>query len=466
MNHRALFSGIDISRNFLPEEFRYKNWNNHAVRGSLEINENEYLIYGNIGVWKTNSTFSSYADYNKGFKDGIDNKKVYCLAKDSIRIYAGTHFGLFYRSIKNGNWTKIPLRVHDERIESLEFLSDTLFILTRSELITISDFQNFSHEIYLVPTPQGFESKTPLFRFLWELHSGEIFGIAGQIFVDIMGILTIFLTITGIIYFLTPKIIKRNKSKKHKTLKRTNKFSIKWHNKLGIWFVAFLIILVFTGMFLRPPLLITIANSKINNPPLTKFDSPNAWFDKLRDLKYDANLNAYILYTTEGFYYLSKNLDEIYTMNSQVPVSVMGLNVFEKISADEYLIGSFSGLYIWNIYNNRVYDFFTGTHHSAEKLANPFGSRAIQGFIKNSKGTYVFDYASGAIKLFGDEDFIEMPAEIQKSQMSLWNLCLEIHTGRIFHFIVGPFYILYIPLMGISIPTILITGLILWLRKK
>ena len=101
MNHRQFFSGIDIPRHILPKEFRYNNWNNHALRGSLALNDSTMLIFGNVGIWKTNETFKHFEDFNEGFKDGIDNKKIYCLEKSTDnKIFAGTHFGLYYRKNK------------------------------------------------------------------------------------------------------------------------------------------------------------------------------------------------------------------------------------------------------------------------------------------------------------------------------------------------------------------------------
>jgi uncharacterized iron-regulated membrane protein len=63
--------------------------------------------------------------------------------------------------------------------------------------------------------------------------------------------------------------------------------------------------------------------------------------------------------------------------------------------------------------------------------------------------------------------FPNMPEEIIKaSPMSLWNLALEIHTGRIYKLFLGDFYILFIPLSGLTIIFILVTGFILWWRKR
>jgi uncharacterized iron-regulated membrane protein len=56
-----------------------------------------------------------------------------------------------------------------------------------------------------------------------------------------------------------------------------------------------------------------------------------------------------------------------------------------------------------------------------------------------------------------------MPAEVnQKSPISLWNTSQEIHTGRIWEFLLGPFYILIVPLTGLASVLILVTGFFAW----
>jgi hypothetical protein len=35
LNHRVLFSELELNRNILPPEYRYQNWNNAAIRSGL-----------------------------------------------------------------------------------------------------------------------------------------------------------------------------------------------------------------------------------------------------------------------------------------------------------------------------------------------------------------------------------------------------------------------------------------------
>jgi uncharacterized iron-regulated membrane protein len=63
----------------------------------------------------------------------------------------------------------------------------------------------------------------------------------------------------------------------------------------------------------------------------------------------------------------------------------------------------------------------------------------------------------------GNPFTFEMTEEIRKaSPMSLWNAALEMHTGRIFEKWIGPFYILIVPLAGICILIVLMSGFLLW----
>ncbi|HDR52480.1 MAG TPA: PepSY domain-containing protein, partial [Mariniphaga anaerophila] len=116
MNHRETFSSIDISRNLLPSNYSYDNWNLAAVRGSLPLHNNSLLIFGNIGIWKTTENLENFADFNQGFPKGIDGRKIYSVVQFNNNLFAGTHFGLYRRNGNEaGDWQKIDLPVKQER---------------------------------------------------------------------------------------------------------------------------------------------------------------------------------------------------------------------------------------------------------------------------------------------------------------------------------------------------------------
>jgi hypothetical protein len=230
-------------------------------------------------------------------------------------------------------------------------------------------------------------------------------------------------------------------------------------------------------MHLRPPLLIAIANKQVGIIPGTHMDSPNPWFDKLRRVEWDEDTNRYIFSTSDGFYFAEESLTKtLQPAFSQPPVSVMGCNVLKPVGNGIYLVGSFSGMFLWNIETGDVADFFTQQRYvEPEGMQSPIGANMAAGLVEGKNAAFWFDYNSGAKRMASPEGmpslaFPEMPEEIRKaSPMSLWNVALELHTGRVFEHLIGPFYILIVPLAGICILIVLISGFLLWwkmYRKK
>ncbi|WP_319480957.1 PepSY-associated TM helix domain-containing protein [uncultured Draconibacterium sp.] len=496
MNHRQLFSGVDVSRNLLPKNYHYKNWNLAAVRGSIQL-EDAILMYGNIGIWKSDDDLKLFEDFNQGFPKGIDNRKIYSIVQFKDELFAGTQMGLYKRSATKNTWQKLEIPVEKERIADLEIKNNKLLVLTRNYLLESTDGQHF--EKIQLPEPVNYERKTGLFNTFWELHSGELFGLAGKLFVDLLGLVTIVLSVTGLLHFFFPKWIKRRKKKIQKQTgkedhplppqggNRSNKFSgdkvknasinklvstkklnLHWHNVVGYVFALFLLINTFSGMHLRPPLLIAIATKQVGIIPGTHLDSPNPWFDKLRRIHWDAANQRYIFSTSDGFFFADETLSKKLTpAPSQPPVSVMGCNVLEPIGKDYLMVGSFSGMFVWNPQTGMVADFFTGQpYHAPQGMARPIGANTVAGFVQSKNKSWWFDYSGGAIQLNAQNEksaFTAMPEEIRAaSPMSLWNVALEIHTGRIFEHLVGSFYILFVPLAGICFMVVIISGFFLW----
>ena len=477
MNHRHFFSSINVSQKILPPNYTYKNWNLAAVKGSVQLDINKIIIYGNIGIWITDSNFSNFEDYNQGFSKGIDNRKIYSVASFKNALFAGTHFGLFVRNINGQKWKPVSLPVKEQRIADLNLKGDTLLVLTRNYLLKSINGTDF--ETIQLPPPIGYQRKTGMFDTLWQLHSGELWNLSGKLIVDLIGLVTILLSVTGIIHFLFPKIIRKRKKKLKQvgSLVSVKRKNLRWHNVAGYIFAFFLIINTFAGMHLRPPLLIAIANKQVGIIPGTHLDSPNPWFDKLRRVQWDEGLQHYIFSTSDGFYFTDENLkNELIPAFSQPPVSIMGCNVLKPLGNQNYLVGSFTGLFQWNIATGVVLNYFTKQPYvEPQGMQSPISDNMVAGLVESNKETFLFDYNSGVQRMSSPDGttsliFPKMPEKIRKaSPMSLWGTALEFHTGRIFEYLVGPFYILYIPFAGICILLVLISGVYLWWklhRKK
>lgn len=467
MNHRELISSIDISRKILPADYSYENWNKGAVKSVFQLGGDSALVYGNIGIWLSTDHCQTFQEWNAGFPKGIDNRKISKILKTPDgKLLAGTYFGLFQYSYGAKQWEKIPLPVSEERITDLILKQNNLLVQTRSFLLKSTDGINFYPLV--IPAPEGYDGKASLFKTLWLLHSGEIWGHIGKLIVDLFGLVILIISLTGLMHFIFPKWLKRRREKKkdNAQIVSARNFNLKWHNRLGWIFIPFLIFVTITGMFLRPPLLIAIGNSTVSPIPGTALSSPNPWYDKLRRVLYDKQQHIFLFSTYDGIFFTDENLKEpMRRLPGEPPVSVMGCNVLEKKGESLYLIGSFNGLFLWNPLSGQVLDYLSGNPYVApETVGPPVSKDMIDGWFADSSGKeYYFDYNHGVLPIRHNGLFGAMSPEIiQKSPISLWNLSLEIHTGRIFEPILGMFYILYVPLAGLCILVVLISGFFIW----
>ena len=478
MNHRSWISAIDIPRSILQEDYSYQNWNKAALKSACPIGKDSSLVYGNIGIWLSTDQFKTFQDWNQGFPKGIDNRKISKILKTNDgKIYAGTYFGLYQYSHHEGKWQKIQLPVSEERITDLIMKQNELLVQTRSFLLKSSDGKSFSP--IALPAPQDYNAKVSLFKTLWLLHSGELWGFTGKLMVDLFGLALLVISLTGLMHFIFPKWLKRRRARGSRDLQSQPQHSkttasiisarntnLHWHNRLGWIFIPFLIFVTITGMFLRPPLLIAIANSVVSPIPGTVLSSSNPWYDKLRRVLYDEQQQLIIFSTSEGIFFIDEQFQgPMLQPQSQPPVSIMGCNVLEKRTQGTYLVGSFNGLFLWSPLSGQVIDYLSGGPYQAPQVAGPpISNNMVDGWMTDPSGKeFYFDYNHGVVPIGHTASFGEMSAEIiKKSPISLWNLSQEIHTGRIFEPLLGMFYILYVPLAGICILIVLISGFFIW----
>ena len=471
LNHRSFFSAADINRKYLPASYHYKNWNLAAVKSAYELSPDSMLVYGNIGIWLTDPGFNHYTPFMQGMRRGTDNRRTTRIVQtNSGQLLAASMSGLY--QLMDQKWQPIRLPVKENRITGITQNQDTVWVLTRSHLLTLlHNGSYFEAQKHVLPHPTNFKRETSLFRALWLIHSGKILGLPGKLLVDLMGLIMIFLCLSGIVWFVAPDLMKslKNRVTVRKRFASLNRFSLKWHNTLGIWTLFFMILLTLTGMFLRPPLLITIIRSKFPAIKHTLLDHPNPWYDKLRDIQFDRLSNQLVLSTSEGFFLASTTFsDSLKRIPLQPPISVMGINVFEQPFDGVFITGSFSGIHRWVPSAMQVNDYITGAPVAPGRgMANPFGSIPVAGYIKMDNGAeYLFDYNAGMLNLQPGIHSPPMPEVIKRnSPMPLWNLALEVHTGRYYSFFLGKYNILFIPVAGLVILLVLISGGIMWARN-
>jgi len=456
----------------MPDSYTYNNWNLGALRGSLEIGDDSILMYGNMGVWLADDELGNLQDFSQGVPYGMDNHKVYSVFLSKAgHLYMGTLRGAYIRNITQNIWEKLPIETNDERLVDITENEGQITILSRTFVFSGND-DDPNHEFKKIQlkNPKGYDQKISLFKTMWFLHSGEIYGHWGKLLVDIIGLVFILLSVGGIVYFFMPRKIKK-KYKDGKSIEKTkgfHKWNLRWHNRLGYSFILFLLITTVTGIFLRPPGLIAIASARVGKIPFTSLDTPNAWFDKLRAIHFDSIRGEYLLLTDEYAYELDAKMKQAPVLfKSQPPISIMGVNVLEQTAPGTYLVGSFSGLFLWNPEESYIYDYqYQKAYAPVVTFGPPIQNSAITGLVRNAhQEAFYVDYDSGIHPILTNTKPPSMPSIIGKSPISLWNYALEIHTGRFFSFAVGIFYILIVPLVGLASIFILISGFVVWWKK-
>ena len=486
LNHRVALSEVDVPRSVLPPEYRMEHWNLGAVKGTLRVSSDSILLYGENGLWLTDSSRACFSRFERGMRSGADNRLVANVVRThSGQLFAVTTFDAYQWNHSTQSWQRLTERfAPSDRMTDAAVKGDTLVLQSRSELfLATAPYAHFERIHLKAPTNAPLGRFT--FRTLWMLHSGELFGAWAQYFVDFLGVILIVLCLTGVVLAFFPKLLKRQRKRQPEgksMLRRVFKFSLQLHNKLGVYLLAFLLLLTVTGMFLRPPLLVAIARLRHQPLALTHEHNPNPWWDNLRMIRYDRHHHRWLLQTPFGFFTTSNLHSAPTKLDHEPPVGFMGTNVLQQEDADHWIAGSFSGLYRWNARTGESWNLYTGQRYVAPKHQGiPDFTYSVSGYSTDlGARPVVFDYNRGAEYALGGAkkaatdddrqefvcyeraDFSVMPEQVQDGRLSLWRVALETHTGRIYTFLPNIVIQLFIFLSGTFLLTVLISGFIIW----
>lgn len=474
LNHRQLIKNMNVSRKFLPNRYEFSNWNGGLLRGTLDISNlrvaashemrdsyhqkldycqekpdscQDLLLYGNGGIWLTNSKASSFKDFNEGLPSGADLRQIRNVVKTERNghkscMFAVSPFAL-YRYGAHGAWHEVEMPLDDdERLTDIACHGDTLVVLSRSFAYTsLPPYTSFSR--VKIHAPKDYDGKVTAFRMVWLLHSGELFGTAGKLAVDAVAVVLVLLCITGIVFWLRPR------------QKFWLKHSLLLHDRTGRYTILLTLLIATTGWCLRPPVMIALVLNKIPAIHGTTLCSKNPWNDKLRMVAYDDMCHDWLLSTSDGFYSLNLQRGVAKKIEAAPPVSVMGLNVLQKDNNGRWLCGSFSGLFVWDRQMASSTDYFTGKP-APKQAGAPFGKKAIAGLSQNFSTPVIAEYYEGS-------SFAAQPAIMNQLPMSLWNVALEAHSGRLFIGSIATYVFIFI--MGALVIWCLWSGYRIRLKK-
>lgn len=213
LNHREAVSDVDVSRKWLPSSYRFDRWNNGLLRGSLRYaHADSILLYGSNGIWMTDSVMSTVLDFNDGLPSGTDRRNIRAVVQTADKtLFAVSPFALYRRNGKKWEEICLPDR-QEERLSDLTLAGDTLVVTGRSYLY-ISTFPYHGFRKVEIKAPADYDGKVSLFRTVWLLHSGELFGTFGKLLMDGVAVVIIILCISGVLYWLLPGVIRRLREK-------------------------------------------------------------------------------------------------------------------------------------------------------------------------------------------------------------------------------------------------------------
>lgn len=469
LNHRALVSGCDVDRSWLPSAYRIVNYNNGVVKGTVPLPRGKVAVYGYGGVWLTDKDASHWQEMNTGLPKGADHRNVRNLVrtKDGM-LWCVTNYDVY--QYDGHRWVVCPLPKGDERLMDIALGGDSMQVvaLTRSALYVINGAQKTRASIYnkverheLKPA-HDFRPQEYLFRTIWKLHSGELFGLPGRLVVDAVAVVIIVLSVTGVVLFLLPyRIRRRKRSGDRDGMKKAGRQLVwhqRWHNRVGRYTIVLTLFLTLTGTCLRPPLMVPFVLLKTAPVNCTQ----NIWNDRLRALRWDSRDHVWLVSTADGF----MRVDSLFSMEPQMVeqekspvVSPMGVNVFRQRPDGKWLIGSFSGLSVWDAHTGHSSDYFTG-----QPPVKSYGVKPGQmtcGYSDDFGKPLVFDYALGVLT-----PWKEMPPVMERVPLSLWNLALELHVGRCYSPLLGPLSDLFVFVWGTLSVLVLLSGYIILKRRR
>ena len=109
-------------------------------------------------------------------------------------LFAAAQFGL-YRYSKKAGWqaVRLPLQKRGKKLSDITTLGDTLDSRRGVPVLyyATSPYRHFSPVI--LQAPEEYNGKVSLFRTIWLLHSGELFGTAGKLVMDTLAVILIIL---------------------------------------------------------------------------------------------------------------------------------------------------------------------------------------------------------------------------------------------------------------------------------
>jgi len=477
MNHPGLISAISVPSWLLPPQYHTHNWNRSSLINLLYRKQHPNIAYaaGKLGVWKTEDGGKTFHSMMHGFPTSGYYKKtrnILLLEKQNL-LFAATDGGLYKCQLDTEEWQQILLGTEREKVLKILKVKSNLMAFTPSHVYT-SPLQPDQIHFRAAPlTRKEQRMKVSLVKLFFDLHNGKVWGLAGKLLFDATGLIIFFLSISAFYTWYFPWQRHRKKSSKLLTnphSRKLFKWMFKYHLKIGIWVSAILFVIGGTGLFMRPPLLVALAGKEISAKFYPGTLENNQWVEKIQNALYDAVEDQILIQCTDGFWTGPANFKKpFFRKTLSAPVFVMGTTVFEPYGTGGFLVGSFNGIFHQERTTGKAIDILTNKEATGISSTRP-GKFMVTGYFKTPQGEeFITTHEQGLLPVGHATrgQRFQMPNAIKaNSSLPLWNYLFEIHNGRFFKDLTGPFYILILPLGSLLFVFIILTGIYDWLYQK
>ncbi len=448
LNHPSLIKHFDAPAFLLPPDMKVNNWGRGAVLTSAKLGDT-LLVGGKLGVFKLFG--DDVIEMNNGLPSSVQTGTIFSLFHDTLtsKIYAGSSSGLFCFDTANNEW------IHVEGVRgkiSVVSRFDSLLTAVSADTVYQLTNENWSRTTL---TKNGVlkPKKHSRIEYLFGLHSGELLGLPGRIFMDGIALIFISLSITGIGLMFFPKWTR-------KKIKRQVKFHYTHHKKWGVLLIIPMLIIPVTGFFMRPPFMMLFrepAPKQMESPQITEIPLHE---DIVSIIEQEDSLHI----VTKKHLYITSGFGEKLIEKAKLPVHPMGAYGAVAENDSTLLIGSFSGLLRYS--HGEFYNYYGGDKINRTQFRKT-GPYQVSGVMNVGGEIKIIDLRKGVFDLIDSLPLAAMPEVIQKrSTYSLWNFLFELHNGRILKTWLNGFYLIHNIVASIGTILVIISGYIIVIRIK
>lgn len=486
INHPHLIRNIAVPAWLVPPQYHVRDWSRGALRCAVFSRRDARVGYvgGILGVWRTDDGGRTFEPMREGFPQSYIERQVASLVLDERtagdRLFAATRGGLYVCDLRTGRWRRVTLE--NEQVVPWEHRAVLRLVRVGDDLLALTD--SHVYRASLADRPPVFADVTParvgdgprrvsLVKLFFDLHDGKVWGLAGRLLFDLMGLAIVFLSVSAFYVWYAPWRSRRRNAPNPPTLPRPHlyRWMVKYHFKIGIWTAAVLLVIGSTAVFMRPPLIALLADGAVPRAAYPGRLPDNPWHERIHNALYDPVAQTLLIETTDdGFWRGPADFSRPFARaDFRAPIFVMGTTVLEPYGQGGFLVGSFSGIFHVERDTGRAIDLVSGRPAGHVSRFRP-ASLMADGFLRLPDGDeFVATHHRGLIPLAGvrREGRFPMPVEMAREfRLPLWNYMFELHNGRIFRDLVGVFYALIAPLGSILFVLITLTGIYDWCYLK